>query len=83
MLLDEPCVGVDLEMRKQVVDCVLRVKRERRLGILLVEHDMDMVDALSDRVIVMDQGHVVASGTFAEVRRNPLVIESYLGAVEV
>lgn len=82
LLLDEPVAGLNSEETRAVAE---QLKRLRASGhtILLVEHDMDLVMEIADLVVVLDSGRCIAVGTPAEIRRNPLVIEAYLGQVEV
>ena len=81
LLLDEPVAGLNSEETAAVGD---QLKLLRRGGhtILLVEHDMDLVMEIADRVVVLDSGRCIATGTPDEVRRNPLVLEAYLGRME-
>ncbi|MBX8828534.1 ABC transporter ATP-binding protein, partial [Ochrobactrum sp. SFR4] len=74
LLLDEPMAGMGPEGSKQLTG-FLDVLREE-VPVLLVEHDMDAVFALADRISVLVYGRVVASGTVAEIRSNPLVREA-------
>jgi branched-chain amino acid transport system permease protein len=79
LLLDEPAAGLR-HAEKQELAALLRRLRADGVTILLVEHDMDFVMGLTDRLVVMEFGSKLAEGPAAEIRVNPRVIEAYLGA---
>jgi ABC-type branched-subunit amino acid transport system ATPase component/ABC-type branched-subunit amino acid transport system permease subunit len=81
LLLDEPAAGLRY-LEKQALAELLRRLRAEGIGILLVEHDMDFVMGLADRVVVMEFGRKLAAGLPEEIQRNPAVVEAYLGGVE-
>jgi branched-chain amino acid transport system ATP-binding protein len=80
LLLDEPMAGLGAEESARMVDTLRGLKRE--LTVLLVEHDMDAVFALADRITVLVYGRVIATGAPADIRANPLVRDAYLGEAE-
>jgi len=79
VLLDEPGAGVNRTLMKRLVANIERLRRERGITFLLIEHDMDLVMNLCDPVIVMSEGRKLMQGTPAEVRHDQRVLDAYLG----
>lgn len=80
LLLDEPVAGVPVRDRRHVLDLVRRHVAERGGSVVLIEHDMEFVSSVCDRIYVMNAGAVIAHGTWAEISTNPTVLEAYLGS---
>jgi len=79
LLLDEPAVGLAPPMRERLGDIIRRLAKERRIGIVLIEHAIELVMTISDRVVVLNYGRKVADAAPAEVRADKNVLEAYLG----
>jgi ABC-type branched-subunit amino acid transport system ATPase component len=79
LLLDEPAAGMNPHETHEITDLIGQLRDEAGYSILVIEHDMHVVEGISDRVIALDHGIKIAEGTFDEVATHPLVIEAYLG----
>ncbi|HLW93130.1 MAG TPA: ABC transporter ATP-binding protein [Roseiarcus sp.] len=80
LLMDEPTAGMAPKERGALMGLVARIARERRIGVLFTEHDMDAVFAFADRILVLNRGVLIAEGPPAAVRADPKVQAVYLGA---
>ena len=78
VLLDEPAAGISPALSQRLAG-IIRQLRAKGVGVLLVEHDVAFLASLSDRVYVMANGKIIASGTVAEVSADPAVVDAYLG----
>jgi branched-chain amino acid transport system ATP-binding protein len=79
LLLDEPTAGMNPRESAVFTDFVHRVRDEKDVSIMLIEHDMSVVMRVSERITVLDRGEKIAEGSPAEIKSNERVIEAYLG----
>ncbi|MBR3458468.1 MAG: ABC transporter ATP-binding protein [Selenomonadaceae bacterium] len=79
LLLDEPAAGMNPQETKELMDMIRWIRKEFGLTILLIEHDMNLVMGICERIYVLEYGMIIASGRPAEIKENPEVIRAYLG----
>jgi ABC-type branched-subunit amino acid transport system ATPase component len=82
LLLDEPAAGMNPRETQEITELIQKLRTERGYSILLIEHDMNVVGAISDRVIALDYGQKVAEGKYEDVVTDERVIEAYLGRTQ-
>lgn len=80
ILLDEPAAGMNPQETEKATDLIRRLRDDLGITVILIEHDMGLVMEISERIAVLDYGQKIAEGSPEEIRRNPRVIEAYLGA---
>ncbi len=82
LCLDEPAAGLNLRESEELNELLLSIRDEERVGVLLVEHDMNVVMGISDRIVVLDYGRKIADDRPEKIRTDPAVIRAYLGEEE-
>ena len=79
LLLDEPAAGMNPKETQEITELIAKLRTEAGYTILVIEHDMHVVEGISDRVVALDHGIKIAEGSFGDVATSPRVVEAYLG----
>jgi ABC-type branched-subunit amino acid transport system ATPase component len=79
LLLDEPAAGMNPKETQEITELIAKLRTDGGYTILVIEHDMHVVEGISDRVVALDHGTKIAEGTFERVATDPRVVEAYLG----
>ncbi|MBX3597715.1 MAG: ABC transporter ATP-binding protein [Rhizobiaceae bacterium] len=79
LMLDEPTAGMSPQDRHATTELILRLREEKKMTVVITEHDMDVIFELASRILVLNHGEALAVGTIEEIRANPLVQDVYLG----
>ena len=82
LLLDEPAAGMNPQETLELTDFIKEIKEKFNLSVFMIEHHMDLVMKISERIYVLDFGKMIASGTPEEIQKNPRVIDAYLGVAD-
>lgn len=79
LLLDEPAAGMNPSETAELMENIIRIRDTFQIAVMLIEHDMNLVMGICERILVLDYGHVIALGTPEEIKKDPRVIGAYLG----
>jgi branched-chain amino acid transport system ATP-binding protein len=82
LVMDEPMAGMNMEEKEDMARFIIDIEEFKSIPIILVEHDMEVVMDISNRIMVLDWGNVIAEGKPEEIRTNPAVIKAYLGEAD-